>query len=187
MKIGGYLILTFSCVSFLLGFYKLFDAFTHPIKYENEIIFYSEKYQLSPSCVASIINVESSYNANAKSKKNAIGLMQIKLSTANYLCEIYNKNFLTEEELFSPETNIKFGCLYLKYLLEKFSNLNTALACYNAGETRVRSWLKSSYSKDGETLKEILKCGCGCFFSHSYKRNNDGYWKIDWTEIISKK
>ena len=155
MKIGGYLILIFSCISFLLSFHKLFDSFTHPIRYENEIAFYSEKYKISPSCVASVINVESSYNANAKSKKNAIGLMQIKLSTANYLCEIYNENFITETDLFSPEINIKFGCLYLKYLLGKFSNLNTVLACYNAGETRVRSWLKSSYSKDGKTLDFI--------------------------------
>ncbi len=63
-----------------------------------------------------------------------------------------------------------------------------AIHCPYCGSTaQVKSTGSATISKDGETLKEILKCGCGCFFSHSYKRNNDGYWKIDWTEIISKK
>ena len=103
-----------------------------------------------------MLNVESSFKETAKSNKNAIGLMQIKLSTANYLNDLNNQNKITETQLFTPATNIKYGCAYLKYLIDKFENLNTALASYNAGETRVREWLKSGiYSVDGKTLSYI--------------------------------
>lgn len=155
MKFGAYVILFFSCFTFVLGFYNFCNAITHPVKYKNEIIFYAKQNQLAPALVASVINVESGFNPNSKSKKNAIGLMQIKLTTANYLCEIYGEKSIGENELFLVDINIKFGCRYLKYLMKKFSNLNTVLACYNAGETRVRTWLNSEYSNDGKTLNFI--------------------------------
>ena len=156
MKFGACVLILFSCVACALSAYNLFMTYTHPLKFKNEIIVYATENQLQPELIASIINAESSFNKNAKSDKNAIGLMQIKLSTANYLSELSDKEKLTEQELFYPETNIKFGCEYLKYLIKKFENLNTALASYNAGETRVRSWLRSGiYSTDGKTLTFI--------------------------------
>ena len=106
-------------LTFGLASYKLFCAVTHPIKFQNEIIEISKKFNLEPSLIASLINVESSYNPQAKSSKNAIGLMQIKLDTANYIAELNNKNPLTENELFTPKINIEFGCMYLQYLNKK--------------------------------------------------------------------
>lgn len=156
MKFGAVLILIFSALTFVLAGYKTYLVFTNPIKYENEIKTYANIYELDASIIASLINVESSYNAQAKSNKNAIGLMQIKLETANYLDEKNNRNLVTENELFKVDINIKYGCEYLKYLVDKFKDIYTSLAAYNAGETRVRSWLKNAeYSYDGMTLKNI--------------------------------
>ena len=156
MKFWAVIILIFSAFTFVLAGYKTYQVFLHPIKFENEIKTYSKIYELEPSIVASLINTESSYNENAKSNKNAIGLMQIKLETANYLDEIYDRKFISEKELFDIEINIKYGCEYLRYLLNKFDDINTTIAAYNAGETRVRSWLKNEdYSFDGKTLKII--------------------------------
>ena len=146
---------------FFIGFtlalagYKTFMAITHPIKYKSIVEFYSKEFNLSPAVVASVINIESSYNKNARSSKSAIGLMQIKLETANYLNELYLFPELTENELFEIETNIKYGCMYLRYLVNKFENIETTLCAYNAGETRVRSWLNSEFSDDKKTLKTI--------------------------------
>ena len=143
-------------LTFSLAGYKLFLTYTHPIKYQTEIIEMSEKYNLEPRLVASLINVESSYKENAKSNKNAIGLMQIKLDTANYIAKLNNKKEVNENELFIPTTNIEFGCMYLEYLSKKFDNIYTVLAAYNAGETRVRSWLNSNeFSTDKKTLINI--------------------------------
>lgn len=156
MKIGAFVLIFFSSFAFVLSAYNLFNVFTHPLKFENEIIQFAEEYDLSPEIVASIINVESSFKENAKSSKNAIGLMQIKLTTANYMKELNKEETLTENELFKPKVNINLGCQYLRYLIDKFGQVNTALASYNAGETRVKSWLKSGiYSKDGKTLMYI--------------------------------
>ena len=156
MRFGALILILFSSVAFFISAYNLFNVYTHPLKFENEINFYAEKYDLTPALVASVINVESSFNENAKSNKNAIGLMQIKLSTANYMQELNSENTLTEQELFNPEININLGCRYLKYLIDKFKNINTSLAAYNAGETNVRNWLNSGiYSTDGIILNYI--------------------------------
>ncbi len=139
-----------ACCNFLV-------AISHPIKYKNEITDVCTKLNLNPALVASVINVESKYKPYAKSQRNALGLMQIKLETANYLVDYYKLNLnLEESDLYNPNTNIKLGSLYLNYLMLKFNDVNTALASYNAGETRVRTWLKNpEYSDDGISLKII--------------------------------
>ena len=43
--------------------------------------------------------------------------------------------------LYDPETNIRYGSFYLKYLFNKFPDLDTVLACYNAGEGNVSLWI----------------------------------------------
>ena len=46
--------------------------------------------------------------------------------------------------------------LFLRYLIDKFSNVNTAIVAYNAGESNVKKWLNDiRYSLDGITLLEI--------------------------------
>ena len=55
-----------------------------------------------------------------------------------------------------PETNIRIGCHYLKYLIRKYENIDTALAAYNGGMGNVSKWLNDErYSDDGVTLKYI--------------------------------
>lgn len=157
MKNGAYLILIFSAFAVILSGYQLLMVYTHPIKYEEEIKLYSNSFELPTELIASVINVESSYNKDAKSNKGAIGLMQVKLSTAEYLIDYYDLDeTISEIDLFTPNVNIRFGCMYLRYLLNKFQNINTALASYNAGETRVRVWLSDkNYSLDNKTLYNI--------------------------------
>ena len=131
--------------------------FRSPIKYQSEIITIGKTYNLQPELIASIINTESGYNPKAESYKGALGLMQIKLDTANYLNSIYNLGQdIKADDLFNPTTNITYGCIYLRYLINKFKDIETSLAAYNAGETNIIKWLKNKeYSDDGVTLKVI--------------------------------
>lgn len=148
-----YVILTICilCVCFtFIFFFKLY-----PLKYVAEIKQYSIEKNLSPHLIASIINTESSFNKNAQSDKGAIGLMQLLPTTAKWICEI-NKIDYAEENLFEPSFNIKIGTIYLKYLINKFENQNTAIVAYNAGEGVVSSWLNNTnYSTDQKTLTTI--------------------------------
>lgn len=139
------------CVIFLF----VFNVFLFPTKYRNEIMVYSQTYNFAPELIASVINVESGYNTNAKSGKGAVGLMQILPSTAEWVCQKYNLTY-TNEILTKPQNNIEIGTIYLNYLNEKFNNLDVALCAYNAGEGVVSEWLKNeNYSGDGTTLKSI--------------------------------
>lgn len=62
----------------------------------------------------------------------------------------------TEYDYMDPETNIRFGCHYLRHLIDVYGNIDTALAAYNGGMGNVYSWLNDSrYSDDGVTLKYI--------------------------------
>lgn len=110
-------------------FYLLF-----PLRYTNEINAAATAYDVEPALIAAVINAESSFNKNKVSPKNAIGLMQVLPSTAEYI---------TQEpcNLFDAADNITVGTQYLAYLIDKFGDVNTALFAYNAGEGNVTRWL----------------------------------------------
>lgn len=60
------------------------------------------------------------------------------------------------ENLKNPATNIMLGAKFLKSLLVRFENLDTALCAYNAGPATVKSWLSNAdCSTDGKTLSKI--------------------------------
>ena len=124
----------------------------YPLYYTEEISYASEKYGVSSSLIASVIFTESSFNPEAKSNRGAVGLMQILPSTAEWLCGKKGETF-SSELLTNPLYNIELGTYYLSYLFQKFGDLDTVLASYNAGEGNVKLWLlNDSYSLDGEKL-----------------------------------
>lgn len=125
----------------------------YPLRYKDEIVKYSTKYGLDENLIFSIVKCESSFNENAISSKNAMGLMQITQPTADYIAQKLSvKNY----DLFDIDTNLNFGCYYLSYLYKKFKNIDTVIVAYNAGEGNVSNWLKNeNYSKDGISLNKI--------------------------------
>ena len=85
----------------------------------------SDKYRVDPALVRAIIHAESGFKPGARSKKGALGLMQLMPDTAKDMGVI---NPLT------PEDNIQGGVRYLAWLLEKNGgNPMLATAAYNAG------------------------------------------------------
>ena len=128
-------------------------TFVYPIKYKEEVQTYSKEYDLDMTLVFSIIKEESGFDKNAVSKKGAVGLMQLRESTAQ---EIANEKRVATYDLKNAKTNIDFGCYYLRYLIDKFQSEDTAIVAYNAGEGNVTKWLNDyRYSADGKTLINI--------------------------------
>lgn len=137
-------------VVFLIILFLLIKPY--PLKYKEEINYVANKYQLSPSLIASIIYTESSFQTDCISSKGAVGLMQLMPKTAKWLCEKQNINY-NEAMLKNPLYNLDLGSYYLSYLITKFKNLNTVLYAYNAGEGNVQIWLKDSrYTLNGVEL-----------------------------------
>ena len=80
--------------------------------------------------VHAVIEQESNYQARARSKKGARGLMQLMPATARQ----YGVN-----NSYDPKANIDAGVRHLKNLLSRL-DLPTALAAYNAGEGTVQRY-----------------------------------------------
>ena len=107
------------------------------------------------SLVYAVMKAESGFDEKAISRAGAVGLMQIKPSTAEYICRIRGVTF-EGDRLFDGNYNTMLGCMYLSYLLKRFPDETTAICAYNAGEGTVRHWLANErYSSDGITLTTI--------------------------------
>jgi len=88
----------------------------------------SAKHGIDANLVRAVIKVESAYQEHARSRKGAMGLMQLMPATARQ----YGVS-----DPYDAQSNIEGGIRYLKSLLEQFE-LKLALAAYNAGEAAVR-------------------------------------------------
>jgi Soluble lytic murein transglycosylase and related regulatory proteins (some contain LysM/invasin domains) len=128
-----------------------------PLKYSENIIKYSQEYNLDPFLVAAVIKTESNFDEGAKSNKNAYGLMQITPDTAEWAAEKMNVNSFKTEMLYNPDFNIRMGCWYLNNLKEEFDdNIEVVLAAYNGGRGNVQKWLRNAeHSTDGKNLQYI--------------------------------
>ncbi|MBE5742388.1 MAG: lytic transglycosylase domain-containing protein [Clostridiales bacterium] len=132
-----------------LGTYAFF-----PQKYKKEVYSVCENTKIDTSLIFAIIKTESSFKKDKISPKGAVGLMQIMPDTAEYISKVFFGG--NAYNLHSPKDNILYGVTYLIYLTEKFEDIKTALAAYNAGEGRVYEWLDNKeFSLDGKTLISI--------------------------------
>lgn len=128
---------------------------TFPYKFDGTIKKYAAEYNLSPTLIACVINAESGYNKYASSNAGALGLMQLMPATAKFMCEQNGIDY-NLSRIYEVDYNINLGCAYFRYLQNKFGDETTMLCAYNAGETKVRDWLKNPiYSFDGKTLSII--------------------------------
>lgn len=98
--------------------------------YGDPIYESARRHGLNPTLVAAVVQAESRFNARAVSKKGARGLMQLMPSTGRRLG-------FGPAELYEPEKNLDAGARYLRQLLDRFGELDLALAAYNAGEGAV--------------------------------------------------
>ncbi len=132
------------------------EKFIYPLKYEEEILNASEKYNLEPEFIAAVIYTESKFNEDAESSAGAKGLMQLMPNTFTWLVDKRGDSY-TEADIMTPEINIDYGCYYLSWIDEYLSgDIYTAAAAYNAGMGRVSEWLENpDYSIDGENLATI--------------------------------
>ncbi|MFH0924124.1 MAG: transglycosylase SLT domain-containing protein [bacterium] len=110
----------------------------------------SNKYDVDPDLIKSIIEVESNYNPNATSRKGAKGLMQLMPAT----CELYGIKDPTK-----IEDNLEGGIKYFRYLYDRFDgDVDLALAAYNAGPKRVEDYKGiPPYRETKNYLKKVRK------------------------------
>jgi len=101
---------------------------------------------LNTNLVLSIIKQESKFNTNAKSNKDAFGLMQLTFPTAQEVAKKLNLE-ISLEDLYKQEINIKLGVNYLNYLFTIFEDKQLVILSYNAGFNKVKTWINNGELK----------------------------------------
>ena len=90
----------------------------------------AEAHGVDPLLVSALIKVESNFKPRARSRKGAMGLMQLMPATARQ----YNVR-----NAFDPRANIEAGIKHLKSLIDRWG-VKMGLAAYNAGEGAVQKY-----------------------------------------------
>ena len=106
------------------------------------------EHGLDARYVKALIQVESAYQERARSRKGAMGLMQLMPATA--------RRYAVADP-YEPRVNIEAGVTHLKSLLDRFESWPLALAAYNAGEAAVRRFGGvPPYPETREYVRNIL-------------------------------
>ncbi len=96
---------------------------------------------IDPYLIAALIREESVFDANARSKAGALGLMQLIPKTAQQIALSRDVKTFDPGMLLDPQVNIQFGVAYFRSLLQTFDgNLVSSIAGYNAGPIAVARW-----------------------------------------------
>jgi len=108
------------------------EFFVSSMPFGSAIHAKAQKYGVDPALVAAVVETESRFRPNARSRVGARGLMQLMPKTGRWL---------GASNLNDPEQNLDAGVKYLKYLQNRFDgNLKKTIAAYNAGEGNVKRY-----------------------------------------------
>ena len=127
--------------------------------YKEYVQKYAQEYNVDENLIYALIKAESNFNSNAKSCKDAIGLMQLMESTAQDVCKKTDLQISSDElseKLLEPDININIGTKYLSILIQKYGNIEIAITAYNAGIGTVDNWIeKGIINSDGSNVENI--------------------------------
>ncbi len=174
MKKKVFVIFSISLVILFL-FSLVLNVFVFPKKYKNYVVAYSQEFDLDKALVYAVIKVESDFKHNAVSRSGALGLMQILPSTAKWIAEELDENF-SEELMFEPKVNIRFGCFYLRYLFDKFEKTELVICAYNAGEGKVLDWMQN-----GELVRDKIDYE----ETKNYLKKVESYYKVYGDKLVN--
>jgi soluble lytic murein transglycosylase len=117
-------------------------ALRFPTQYQTQVESNAALHDLDPALVFGLMRQESMMDKMATSTVGAKGLMQLMPDTGQQIAKALHETWHSENDLFNPDLNIKYGSYYFKQLLKQFNgHAALATAAYNAGPSRVKKWL----------------------------------------------
>ena len=126
-----------------------------PLPYEASLRREAAKNDFDPMFAAGLIRQESTFQADAVSHANAIGLMQVLPKTGKLLARQLKVRY-TKNRLFEPDFNIEVGMAYIANLVRETGAFEYAAAAYNAGEDRIAAWKgERNYEEVPELVESI--------------------------------
>ena len=127
----------------------------YPLPYEASLRREAARNNFDPMIAAGLIRQESTFQADAVSHANAIGLMQVLPKTGKLLAKQLKVRYV-KTKLFDPEYNLELGMLYIADLQRATGAPEYALAAFNAGEDRIAAWrAERNYEEIAELVESI--------------------------------
>lgn len=144
----------------------------YQLEHRDEIAASSTRHRVSPYLIAAVIETESDWDPGARSSVGAVGLMQVMPATAD---ELARRGRVDAErfppgDLADPAVSIEYGAAYLRYLVGRYHEIETALAAYNAGLGNVDVW-----SAKGGNIREQIEFPATRHFVLKVSRGKDRY------------
>ena len=139
----------------------------------------SERHQIDPYLIASIIRQESGFEPTTVSNADAIGIMQIMPAEAASIAAAAGLPAPTREQLFDPRINIAIGVAeYSQKLAAEHGNPILAIAAYNAGEEPVGRWIAQTPIDDEDLFVESIPFAETRLYVKTVSRNRYEYRRI---------
>ncbi|MGZ5621974.1 MAG: transglycosylase SLT domain-containing protein [Methylobacter sp.] len=128
-----------------------------PVYYANQVHSNASLLNLDPAIVFGLIRQESIFNKDAESAVGARGLMQVMPRTGMQIARELKEKWQSDNSLFNPDVNVRYGSFYYKQLLKQFhGHFALAIAAYNAGSGRVAKWLPDVSSVPADVWIETI-------------------------------
>lgn len=123
----------------------------HP--YAAHVAEAAQRFGIPETWIWAVMRVESNGDPAAISRAGAIGLMQIMPATWAMLTARYGLG----DSPWDVRANIHAGAAYLREMVDRYGDLPTAFAAYNAGPGRVDDWRRRGRPLPAETIAYVAK------------------------------
>ncbi|MDR2656136.1 MAG: lytic transglycosylase domain-containing protein [Oscillospiraceae bacterium] len=152
----------------------------YPTKYSELVEKYAELNKLPEPLIYAVIKCESGFKPYAASNLDAIGLMQIREITFDWLKTKMSsdESGVVFDDLYDPETNIRYGTFLLRLLKEEFGETVNVLCAYHAGWGNAKNWLADERYSPGGVNISTIPFGDTKAYVDKVLKTNDIYIKL---------
>lgn len=131
----------------------LADEYDVPIALADRITRAAVAESIHPRIAFQLVSTESSFRRSAISPVGAVGYTQVMPATARWL-----EPGTSRGDLFKPETNLRLGFRYLRWLLDRYDgDLELALTAYNRGPGTVDKLVRLGHDPDNGYARKVLR------------------------------
>ncbi|MBR7033509.1 MAG: transglycosylase SLT domain-containing protein [Clostridia bacterium] len=115
------------------------DLKNYPREFSEFIEKYSLEYGVPEKVIYSVIKYESDFQSNHVGSDTGVGLTGLKPEDFTRLLSVTNED-LTDGILYDPETNVRYGTMYLSTLYSSFGRWEQVFAAVASSREAVEIW-----------------------------------------------
>ena len=157
---------------------EAWDVF-YPLRWWATIKDEAHRHNIDPYLIAGLIRQETVFDPKARSRANAMGLMQLLPYVGQSVARKTPVGRITTSDLYNPVINIQLGTQYVKDLMTQFNGrFEYVAAAYNGGPTRVSRWLRESSTAEIEEWVENIPLSETRLYVQGVYRNARQYQRL---------